>query len=257
MSSTFPVSRSIIEARDTVKKQNDRTYEVLEKLSKRAGYPTVDEYIDKALSHLSKEDLEKYQQMQKNITSEYKITGLTIQITGAVAGISFGARVAGNIRGGAQMLMGAFRTLKNVAGAEAPLGARAARVLRVFKMAASALAIIGAIAEVGLLIYDAARRFCVKKSQLLADVSLSWCAMLTGIVSTEDALDELVVDGTLTKGKKDAEVNEKITQNIERFQGDHEAIKDGIVWEKLSVQDAAAGAWRNEDPDLEAVKKMD
>ncbi len=72
---------------DRIKKQNDQAYDVLQQIATNAGYPSVDDYIQKALDALPPEERKKYLDLRAKIKGKDKDIEITLYTFGILFGI--------------------------------------------------------------------------------------------------------------------------------------------------------------------------
>lgn len=76
---------------------NNRAYEMLEALAKRAGYPTVKEYVDQAIGRLSEEDRKKYALIRGEVVDRNDRVTKAQDISGIIVAIAMSAGLGESI----------------------------------------------------------------------------------------------------------------------------------------------------------------
>ena len=80
---------------EDARKQDERAFKILNKISKRAGHGSLDDYVKEALKKLSDGDRKKFEKMKGELQGKDDGIDLAIKIIGGVVALSLGARVGG------------------------------------------------------------------------------------------------------------------------------------------------------------------
>ncbi|KAF7896600.1 uncharacterized protein EAF01_009003 [Botrytis porri] len=147
------------------------------------------------------------------------------------------------------------------------------RGMRYFKIAGNTLSVAAALVTVGVLIFDAvegakqktelekktleylAKRFSIKQGAMRLDQAFTNFLDMTKLIVKEDALNDLVADGTITKEKKEEKMKANVQDMVSGYKKSFTIIEDQTILDQLKSIDTTMNSWTNEDKGLKEIKQ--
>ncbi|KAM0167900.1 hypothetical protein ACHAPF_011531 [Botrytis cinerea] len=134
------------------------------------------------------------------------------------------------------------------------------RGMRYFKIAGNSLSVAAALVTVGVLISDAVegarQKAELEKYELSNRERIAAKEKhMTKLIVKEDALNELVADGTMTESKKEEKMKALVQDMVSGYKESFTIIEDQTILDQLKSIDTTMNSWTDEDKGLKEIKQ--